>query len=108
MYNQTLINMDKKEFNRQVKLFKERYEEPMFSPMLKWNPKFLTAELENEIPYISISDLCSDNYCICSIPKEEAEFLSPGFCMMQMSRHNIIVEYSTLEELVEDGWKMGL
>lgn len=31
-----------------------------------------------------------------------------GMFMMQMNRHNIIVEYSTLEELIEDGWKMGL
>ena len=100
--------MDKKEFNRQMKLFKEHYEEPQFSPMLKWNTKFLTAELENEIPYICISDLCSYNYCICSIPKDKAVFLIDGMFMMQLNRHNIIVEYSTLEELIEDGWKMGL
>ena len=101
--------MKMNEFNRQMRLFKEHYEEPRYSPILKWNEKFLTPELENELPYICISDLCSYKYCICSIPEDKADFLDNKhkFCMMQMNRYNIIVEYPTLEALVEDGWKMG-
>lgn len=88
---------------RQLKLFKEHYDSPMFAPQLKWNIKYKTPELEGYIPIIAIKDLVDYNYVICAIPREKV-----GFMLIQLERTDkVIAEYNSLEDMVEDGWCMG-
>ena len=91
------------EIKRQLKYFKQQYEEPMFSPQLKWNVKYKTPDLEDYTPIISIMDLVNYNYVVCAIPNEKVEFM-----LCELNRTNkVLVEYDSLEEMIEDGWRMG-
>jgi len=100
----TIIKEEKKkDFEREKKMFSEHYEAPIFAPQLRWNEKYLTPELENYMPIISIMDLCKRNYVICAIPKEKVEVM-----LMQLERTDIVIrEYSSLDAMVKDGWRMG-
>ena len=91
------------EIKRQLKYFGENYENPRFSPQLKWNEKYKTPELQDYTPIIAIMDLVNYNYVVCAIPNEKVEFL-----LMQFNRTDkVLAEYDSLEEMVEDGWCMG-
>lgn len=91
------------EIKWQLKLFKEHYDSPIVSPQLRWNKKYKTTELENYTPIIAINDLVHYNYVVCAIPDEKVEFM-----LMHLPRTDkVIAEYSSLEEMVEDGWCMG-
>lgn len=83
--------------------FKEHYDSPNVSPQLRWNKKYKTTELEKHTPIIAINDLVERNYVVCAIPNEEVKMF-----LMQITRTDkVIAEYKTLEEMVEDGWRMG-
>lgn len=89
---------------RQLKLFKEHYDSPICAPQLKWNIKYKTPEFEDYTPIIAINDLVYCNYVICAIPSEKVEFM-----LAQLNRTDkVLVEYNSLEDMVEDGWCMGL
>ena len=91
------------EIKRQLKYFKQQYEEPMYSPQLKWNVKYKPPELKDYTPIIAIMDLVDNNYVVCAIPSEEVKFL-----LSQLHRTDkVIAEYDSLEAMVEDGWCMG-
>ena len=90
--------MDKQ---REINLFKEVYDDAMYAPQLRWNPKYESAQFAGMTPYICINDICYYNYVVCAIPDDEvAMMLSERF------RRNVIVEYNSLEEMVEDGWRL--
>ena len=91
------------EIRRQLKYFKQQYEEPMYSPQLKWNVKYKTPELKDYTPIIAIMDLVDNNYVVCAIPNEEVKFL---LCHLHRT-DKVLVEYDSLESMVEDGWCMG-
>ena len=91
------------EIKRQLKYFKQQNEEPMYSPQLKWNEKYKTPDLEDYTPIIAIMDLVNYNYVVCAIPNEKVEFM-----LCELNRTNkVLVEYDSLEEMIEDGWRMG-
>ena len=91
------------EIKRQIKYFEENYENPRFSPQLKWNEKYKTPELQDYTPIIAIMDLVNYNYVVCAIPKEKVKFM-----LCELNRTNkVLVEYDSLEEMIEDGWRMG-
>lgn len=91
------------EIERRIKEFKEHYDSPIVSPQLRWNKKYKTTELEKYTPIIAINDLVNRNYVVCAIPNEKVEMF-----LMQLSRTDkVIAEYNSLEEMVEDGWRMG-
>ncbi len=95
--------MTDQEIKRQSGLFKKHYDEPMFTPLLKWNDKYKTPELEGYTPIIAINDLVKRNYVVCAIPNEKVEFM-----LMQLNRTDkVLAEYDSLEKMVEDGWRMG-
>ena len=95
--------MTDQEIKRQSRLFKKHYDEPMFTPVLKWNDKYKTPELEGYTPIIAINDLVKRNYVVCAIPNEKVEFM-----LMQLNRTDkVLAEYDSLEKMVEDGWRMG-
>lgn len=91
------------EIKRQLKYFGENYENPRFSPQLKWNEKYKTPELQDYTPIIAIMDLVNYNYVVCAIPKEKVKFM-----LCELNRTDkVLAEYDSLEEMVEDGWCMG-
>lgn len=91
------------EIERRKQEFKEHYDSPNVSPQLRWNKKYKTPEFEGCIPIIAINDLVDRKYVVCAIPNEEVEMF-----LMQITRTDkVIAEYKTLEEMVEDGWRMG-
>ena len=91
------------EIKRQLELFQRHYDEPMYSPQLKWNEKYTTPELQDYTPIIAIMDLVNYNYVVCAIPKEMVKFM-----LCELNRTNkVLVEYDFLEEMVKDGWCMG-
>ena len=91
------------EIKRQLKYFGENYENPRFSPQLKWNEKYKTPELQDYTPIIAIMDLVKYNYVVCAIPKEKVKFM-----LCELNRTDkVLAEYDSLEEMVEDGWCMG-
>ena len=96
------MNM-KSEIKRQLKMFKEQYDEPMYSPQLKWNVKYKTPDLEDYTPIIAIMDLVNYNYVVCAIPNEKVKFM---LCQLHRT-DKVLVEYDSLEAMVEDGWCMG-
>ncbi len=92
-----------KEIECRKKEFKKHYDEPMFSPMLRWNKKYKTSELKNYTPIIAINDLVKRNYVVCAIPNENVKMF-----LMQLDRTDkVLAEYDSLEKMVEDGWRMG-
>lgn len=96
------MNMNK-EIKRQLNFFKEHYDSPVYSPQLKWNEKYKTAELQDYTPIIAIMDLVNCNYVVCAIPNEKVEFM-----LIQLNRTDkVLAEYDSLEEMIEDGWCMG-
>ena len=52
-------------------------------------------------PYICINDICYYNYVVCAIPDDEVTMM-----LSERFRRNVIVEYNSLEEMVEDGWRL--
>ena len=91
------------EIKRQFELFKRHFDEPICSPQLKWNEKYKTPELQDYTPIIAIMDLVNYNYVVCAIPKEKVKFM-----LCELNRTNkVLVEYDSLEEMIEDGWRMG-
>lgn len=85
------------------KEFKEHYDSPIVSPQLRWNKKYKTTELEKFTPIIAINDLVNRNYVVCAIPNKKVEM----FLMQDSRTDKVIAEYNSLEEMVEDGWRMG-
>ena len=93
----------KTKIKRQLNFFKEHYDSPMYSPQLKWNEKYKTPELQDYTPIIAIMDLVNYNYVVCAIPNEKVKFM-----LCELNRTNkVLVEYDSLEEMIEDGWRMG-
>lgn len=91
------------EIEDRKKEFKEHYDSPFVSPQLRWNKKYKTTQLEKYTPIIAINDLVNRNYVVCAIPNEKVEMF-----LKQLSRTDkVIAEYNSLEEMVEDGWRMG-
>ena len=91
------------EIKRQLKYFEKHYDEPICSPQLKWNEKYKTPELEDYTPIIAIMDLVKHNYVVCAIPNEKVKFM---LCQLHRT-DKVLVEYDSLEAMVEDGWCMG-
>ena len=94
---------EKSVFDSRKKDFYRCYDEPMFSPQLRWNEKYLTPELESFTPIIAIQDLVDYKYVVCAIPDEKVEFM-----LMQKERTPVVVvQYDSLDEMVCDGWCVG-
>lgn len=85
----------------EIRLLKEVYDDAMYAPLLRWNPKYKTDKFNGMTPYICIDDICYYNYVVCAIPDEEVTDM-----LQERFRRNVIVEYTSLEEMVEDGWRL--
>ena len=91
----------KQEYDRQKRMLKNIYECPQFAPQFYWNEKYRTEEMEDKIPYISIQDLLDYKYVICAMPQSQVEPI-----LLEFGRHEVVKEYSSLDELVEDNWRL--
>ena len=89
------------DIQREIKLFKQVYDDAMYAPLLRWNIKFKTAQLNGMTPYICINDICNYKYVVSAIPDEEVTMM-----LQERFRRNVIAEYNSLEEMVEDGWRL--
>ena len=89
------------DIKREVRLFKQVYEDAMYAPYVRWNPKYKTGKFKGMTPYICIDDICDYKYVICAIP--EAVATTP---LHELHRRNVIVEYNSIEEMVADGWRL--
>lgn len=87
------------DINREIRLFKQVYDDAMYAPLLRWNPKYRTKKFAGMTPYICINDICDYNYVVCAIPDEEVTMM-----LSERFRRNVIAEYGSVEEMVEDGW----
>ena len=85
----------------EIRLFNQIYKDALYAPLLRWNPKYKTEEYNGMTPYICIKDICDYKYVVCAIPDEEVTMT-----LQEMSRRNVIVEYGSVEEMVEDGWRL--
>ena len=90
-------------FERRKRDFTRCYDQPMFSPQLRWNEKYLTPELEGFTPIIAIQDLVDCKCVVSAIPRGKVEFM-----LMQLERTPVVVaQYDSLDEMVRDGWCVG-
>ena len=89
------------DIKREIRLFKQVYDDAMYAPYVRWNLHFKTEKFKGMTPYICIQDICDHKYVICAIPEEEAT--TP---LQEQHRRNVIVEYSSIEEMVIDGWRL--
>ena len=87
------------DIQREIRLFKEVYEDAMYAPLLRWNPKYQTSQFAGMTPYICIDDICDYKYVVCAIPNKDVTPM-----LQERFRRNVIAEYDSLEEMVEDGW----
>ena len=83
----------------QLKSLKEIFQEASFAPLFKRNPKHCIRQFANLTPYISYDDLRNNKYIIrgSSIGIKNA-------CTTE--KRIIIVEYSNIDELINDGWQL--
>ena len=86
-------------FEREVRLFKQVYDLAKYAPYVRWNPKYKTEKFNEMTPYICIDDIVNYKYVICAIPDEEVTM-----ALQELHRRNVIVEYNSIEEMVNDGW----
>lgn len=84
---------------REIKLFKQVYHDAMYAPLLRWNLKYKTEKYNGMTPYICIDDIVNYKYVVCAIPDEEVTMK-----LQEFHRRNMIVEYNSIEEMVNDGW----
>ena len=73
------------------------YKAASLSPVFKSNPKYNTGNLT---PYISYNDIMANKYIIRIRPLEIQNSFDGG-------KREIVAEYESVEELVNDGWRLG-
>ena len=72
------------------------YDEALMSPGFSSNPKYCT---ENIFPYISYNDILQRKYIIRARPLTVID-------RFDIKDRIIIVSYNSLDELINDGWKL--
>ena len=97
-----------REYARQENMLQQMYDAPQYSPLMHWNEKYKTAAFENMTPVICIQDLVEWKYAISAVPDEKVSEELKGFgipCFFE--RGELVIEYTSLDEMVRDGWRVG-
>ena len=81
----------------QIKTLEEIFRTPSYAPIFKQNPHYCINRFSDLTPYISFKDLLNNKILIRGCPIGRGNFVDLG-------SREIIVEYDTIEELVNDGW----
>lgn len=87
------------DFEREVRLFKKVYDDALYAPLVRWNPKYEKEEYNGMTPYICIDDIVNYKYVVCAIPDNEVTSK-----LQEYNRRVVIAEYNSIEEMVNDGW----
>ena len=97
--------MDKEQEQRmrQLEMLREIYEKCM-PPTPAFKP-YHEGVSEDEVPYISTSDLFGNKYNIRVISDEDF-FSTDDDAFEKKENGPIIAHYDSLEELVADGWRL--
>lgn len=75
------------------------YRDASIAPVFKQNPKYCTGKFIDMAPYISYDDIMSNKFIIRARPMIEQN-------SFDSQEREIIVEYNSLESLVNDGWRL--
>ena len=95
------INITKMEdYNYQKKLLQRIYSEASLAPVFKENPKYCFNQFADMMPYIAYKDILGNKYIIRGRP-------SGIFNPYDSEERAIIAEYKSLDELVNDGWRLN-
>ena len=85
--------------NFQKKILEAVFREVEYPPILKLHPRHCVNQFAKLTPYISCADIQKNKFIIRGCPI--------GFGNSEDSgKRDIIVEYSSIRELVDDGWKV--
>lgn len=74
------------------------YNDPLLAPFFKSNPKYCKDSLREMAPRIAYSDVMDHKYIIRWSPHD------PNTCWDENTE--IIVEYKSIDEMVNDGWRL--
>jgi len=89
--------MDDKDF--QKKCIESIFRTAPFAPLFKPNPKYCLDQFAELTPYISYSDIKNNRIFIRGCPIGVRNSQDSG-------KREVIIAYTTIEELVEDGWRL--
>ncbi len=89
--------MEDKEY--QMKNLEAIFSAASLAPVFQTNPKYCIGEFTDLIPYISYNDVMSYKFIIRARPIGEHN-------SFDAQNREIIVEYDSLESLVNDGWRL--
>ena len=89
--------MEDREF--QKKNLEAIYNAASLAPVFKHNPKYSTGKFNGLTPYISYDDIMNYKFIIRGRPVNE-------YNPFDAQKREIIAEYNTIEELVNDGWRL--
>lgn len=87
---------------RSANRLKEIFETASLAPVFRLNPKYCKDKFEKIIPYISYEDVLEHKFIIRARPltNENNDYDIPD-------KHEIIIQYNNIEELIEDGWRLS-
>jgi hypothetical protein len=88
-----------KENDLQEKRIQLIFEQALFAPLLKRNPKYCRNRFLNLTPYISFKDITANRYAIRCTPVGARNIKDLGI-------RELIVEYENIHDLVNDGWRL--
>ena len=87
--------------DEQFRHLEEIYQAASLAPVFKRNPKHCQGEFANSIPYIAYGDVMDYKYIIRARPLSYDN--NGGF---DDEKRQVIVEYESMEALVDDGWRL--
>ena len=87
------------EENSQIKSLEAIISAASFAPIFKPNPKHCINQFADFTPYISFNDIVNNKLFIRGCPIGSKNFADTG-------EREIIVEYATIGDLVNDGWQL--
>ena len=88
-----------KDEESQKRSLKAIFLSPSFAPLFKRNPKHCVDKFADLTPYISYRDLVDNKLFIRGCPIGFGNTSDSG-------QREIIAEYSSIDELIDDGWQL--
>lgn len=85
--------------DHQKKRLESILREASFAPIFKRHPKHCIDRFAELTPYISFNDIIINRFLIRGCP------IGPGNSF-DSGQREIIIEYATIDELLEDGWQL--
>lgn len=77
------------------------YRDASLAPVFKSNPKHCKGEFADSVPYIAYGDVMDYKYIIRARP-----LLADTNGGFDYEERKVIVEYESIEALVDDGWRL--